>query len=129
MSYPMYQPSPPPPPKKPRVMESTGFLIAMIAVAAVIVLVWLVSAMAGQDSPSDSNAGLVDYSYDLSYQAGSPGGGASAKTMGADWNTACQNTFREEFVFADDPILHPGPVLTSQTDYVQGCFDALNDYR
>jgi hypothetical protein len=66
------------------------------------------------------------YSYDLGYNDGLPGGGAYDKAIIVDRHTACQNTWEAELMFADDPILRPpGGIPTSWEDYIRGCYDAL----
>lgn len=95
------------------------FLGAVFALTVIVILAIVIKA---NSIPSAPRARSVSYQvgYDdvgKSWIVTSPGG------------QNCEQNFQDELFFADDPILHPGPVPTSKDDYMQGCYDAIRDWK
>jgi hypothetical protein len=110
---------PQPPPGRSTARRLWWFLAASLA--ALIALTIVVIAVTARPSlpPAPSTPSMsyrVGYSdVDKQWIIMAPGG------------HDCEANYYDEMVFADDPILHPGPVPTSAEDYMQGCRDAIRD--
>ena len=104
-----------------------AYLLGCAAVAVPVVTVVAIAAGPG-------TAPVDQVSYDLGYATGSgerPGAriGISAcesvHQMGLSEAGACHNAYQAEFLYFENPILHPGPTPASQEDYMAGCYDGL----
>jgi hypothetical protein len=81
------------------------------AAAAATLAITGVAVAAPDSGPTSAQVMEQRVSYDLGYQAGLEG------------RYDCQEASKAEFLFADDPVLHPGPLPHSSEDYMAGCYD------
>lgn len=94
-------------------------LYLFVGIAVAVLLVTGVAVLVTTEPTSSAPPPRNEASYQLGYEDGK-------KLMGEGVtpdDASCKGRYEAEAIFADDPILHPGPVAVYH-DFMVGCEDA-----